>query len=197
MLIGLTGGIGSGKTAAGKFFNELGIDVIDADDLAKQSILEGTKGSRTIINRYGQKILDDNKEIDRKKLRAIIFENPVEKVFVESVIHPEVTKGIYSFIENAKSPYKIIIVPLLFETDSQSRYDRVLLIDSTEESQLQRATKRDNVDVENIKAIMASQFSRDKKLMLADDVIANNNSLAKLKDSVVQTNEFYLSLCNG
>ena len=196
MLIGLTGGIGSGKSAVGNFFIELGIDVVDADDLARAAIAEGTQGSDLIIKRFGNDILDHSQQIDRKKLRKVIFGNPEEKQFLESIIHPEVAKAMTEFVKNAQSPYKMIIVPLLFETDSQNMYDRVLFIDTSEELQIKRASARDGVDEANIKAIIGNQLPRNEKLKLADDIIVNNAGLDKLKKSVSQTHNFYLSLCN-
>ena len=196
MLIGLTGGIGSGKSAVGNFFIELGIDVVDADDLARAAIAEGTQGSDLIIKRFGNDILDHSQQIDRKKLRKVIFGNPEEKQFVESIIHPEVAKAMTEFVKNAQSPYKMIIVPLLFETDSQNIYDRVLFIDTSEELQIKRASARDGVDETNIKSIIGNQLPRNEKLKLADDIIVNNAGLDKLKKSVSQTHDFYLSLCN-
>ena len=196
MLIGLTGGIGSGKSAVGNFFIELGIDVVDADDLARAAIAEGTQGCELIIKRFGNDILDHSQQIDRKKLRKVIFGNPEEKQFVESIIHPEVAKAMTEFVKNAQSPYKMIIVPLLFETDSQKMYDRVLFIDTLEELQIKRASARDGVDEANIKSIIGNQLPRNEKLKLADDIIVNNAGLDKLKKSVSQTHNFYLSLCN-
>ena len=196
MLIGLTGGIGSGKSAVGNFFIELGIDVVDADDLARAAIAEGTQGSDLIIKRFGNDILDHSQQIDRKKLRKVIFGNPEEKQFLESIIHPEVAKAMTEFVKNAQSPYKMIIVPLLFETDSQNMYDRVLFIDTSEELQIKRASARDGVDEANIKSIIGNQLPRNEKLKLADDIIVNNAGLDKLKKSVSQTHDFYLSLCN-
>ena len=196
MLIGLTGGIGSGKSAVGNFFIELGIDVVDADDLARATIAEGTQGSELIIKRFGNDILDHSQQIDRKKLRKVIFGNAEEKQFVESIIHPEVAKAMTEFVKNAQSPYKMIIVPLLFETDSQKMYDRVLFIDTLEELQIKRASARDGVDEANIKAIIGNQLPRNEKLKLADDIIVNNAGLDKLMQSVSQTHNFYLSLCN-
>ena len=196
MLIGLTGGIGSGKSAVGNFFIELGIDVVDADDLARAAIAEGTQGSELIIKRFGNDILDHSQQIDRKKLRKVIFGNPEEKQFLESIIHPEVAKAMTEFVKNAQSPYKMIIVPLLFETDSQKMYDRVLFIDTLEELQIKRASARDGVDEANIKSIIGNQLPRNEKLKLADDIIVNNAGLDKLKKSVSQTHDFYLSLCN-
>ena len=196
MLIGLTGGIGSGKSAVGNFFIELGIDVVDADDLAKAAIAEGTHGSELIRERFGNDILDHSQQIDRKKLRKVIFGNPEEKQFLESIIHPEVAKAMTEFVKNAQSPYKMIIVPLLFETDSQNMYDRVLFIDTSEELQIKRASARDGVDEANIKSIIGNQLPRNEKLNLADDIIVNNAGLDKLKKSVSQTHDFYLSLCN-
>ena len=196
MLVGLTGGIGSGKSAAGSFFIELGIDVVDADDLSRAAIAEGTHGSELIRERFGNDILDHSQQIDRKKLRKVIFDNPEEKQFVESIIHPEVANAMTDFIKNAQSSYKIVIVPLLFETDSQNMYDRVLFIDTSEELQITRASARDGVDEANIKAIIGNQLPRNEKLKLADDIIVNNAGLDKLMQSVSQTHNFYLSLCN-
>ena len=196
MLVGITGGIGSGKSAVGNFFIELGIDVVDADDLARAAIAEGTQGCELIIKRFGNDILDHSQQIDRKKLRKVIFGNPEEKQFLESIIHPEVAKAMTEFVKNAQSPYKMIIVPLLFETDSQNMYDRVLFIDTSEELQIKRASARDGVDEANIKAIIGNQLPRNEKLKLADDIIVNNAGLDKLKKSVSQTHNFYLSLCN-
>ena len=196
MLVGITGGIGSGKSAVGNFFIELGIDVVDADDLARAAIAEGTQGSDLIIKRFGNDILDHSQHIDRKKLRKVIFGNPEEKQFLESIIHPEVAKAMTEFVKNAQSPYKMIIVPLLFETDSQNMYDRVLFIDTSEELQIKRASARDGVDEANIKSIIGNQLPRNEKLKLADDIIVNNAGLDKLKKSVSQTHDFYLSLCN-
>ena len=196
MLVGITGGIGSGKSAVGNFFIELGIDVVDADDLARAAIAEGTQGSDLIIKRFGNDILDHSQQIDRKKLRKVIFGNPEEKQFLESIIHPEVAKAMTEFVKNAQSPYKMIIVPLLFETDSQKMYDRVLFIDTLEELQIKRASARDGVDEANIKSIIGNQLPRNEKLKLADDIIVNNAGLDKLKKSVSQTHDFYLSLCN-
>ena len=196
MLVGLTGGIGSGKSAVGNFFIELGIDVVDADDLARATIAKGTQGSELIIKRFGNDILDHSQQIDRKKLRKVIFENPEEKQFLENIIHPEVAKAMTEFVKNAQSPYKMIIVPLLFETDSQNMYDRVLFIDTSEELQIKRASARDGVDEANIKSIIGNQLPRNEKLNLADDIIVNNAGLDKLKKSVSQTHDFYLSLCN-
>ena len=196
MLVGLTGGIGSGKSAVGNFFIELGIDVVDADDLARAAIAEGTQGCELIIKRFGKDILDHSQQLDRKKLRKVIFENPEEKQFLESIIHPEVANAMTDFIKNAQSSYKIVIVPLLFETDSQNMYDRVLFIDASEELQITRASARDGVDEANIKAIIGNQLPRNEKLKLADDIIVNNAGLDKLMQSVSQTHNFYLSLCN-
>jgi len=196
MLVGLTGGIGSGKSAVGNFFIELGIDVVDADDLARAAIAEGTHGSELIRERFGNAILDHSQQIDRKKLRKVIFENPDEKQFVESIIHPEVANAMTNFIKNAQSSYKIVIVPLLFETNSQNMYDRVLFIDASEELQIKRASARDGVDEANIKAIIGNQLPRNEKLKLADDIIVNNAGLDKIMQSVNQTHNFYLSLCN-
>ena len=194
MIIGLTGGIGSGKSSAGMLFTELGIDVVDTDDLARECIAFGTPGSKLLVEKFGDVILDSNKKIDRKKLRKIIFEHSHHKSFVESIIHPEVARKVNAFITSSNSIYKIIIVPLLFETNSQQNYQRVLLIDSPEEIQIERASARDGVDQDSIKSIINNQLSRSEKLRLADDIICNDGNLSELKKSVEKINDYYLSL---
>lgn len=194
MIIGLTGGIGSGKSSAGMLFRDLGIDVVDTDDLARECIAFGTPASMLLVEKFGDVILDSNEQIDRKQLRKIIFEHSHHKSFVESIIHPEVARKVNSFIASANSVYKIIIVPLLFETNSQQNYQRVLLIDSPETVQIQRASARDGVDQDSIKSIINSQLSRTEKLRLADDIICNDGNLSQLKKSVKKMNDYYLSL---
>ena len=139
MIIGLTGGIGSGKTIAGKYFQDLGVDVIDADDIAKETVMEPEgKSYQKFIQTFGIKYLDHENKIDRKKLRKLIFEDKDAKAFLESIIHPLVSEEIGAFIQSAKSLYQIVIVPLITETSSADFYDRILVIDCEVAKQLSR-----------------------------------------------------------
>jgi dephospho-CoA kinase len=124
MIVGLTGGIGSGKSAAGKYFVELGIDVIDADDISKNILDENIKAKELFIKNFGDKFLDKNNNIDRDLLRSEIFVNEEKKNILESIIHPIVREEITKFINQSDSIYKLIMVPLIYETNSQDFYER-------------------------------------------------------------------------
>ena len=153
MIVGLTGGIGSGKSAAANFFVELGVDLIDADDLAKNVLNKNSKGYELFINEFGEQYLDNDKNIDRDLLRKTIFNDSDKKNKLENIIHPQVRSGIEEFIKSSKSDYCIVVVPLIYETRSSSYYDRILVIDCDEEIQINRSAIRDNTENKEIKKI--------------------------------------------
>ena len=194
MIIGLTGGIGSGKSAAADLFNNLGIDSIDADDLAKDSLNISSEGYKLFIEEFGEKYLDVNKNINREFLRKDIFKDPVAKSKLEKIIHPLVRSGVQSFIENSISEYCIVVVPLIFETNSSKFYDRILVIDCDIDTQILRTSKRDKQADNEVKNIINNQATREQRLSIADDVIENNGSLESLKDAVTKTHEKYMEL---
>ena len=134
MIVGLTGGIGSGKSVAGDFFIELGIDVIDADHLSKNILDENVSAKKLFLEHFGEKFIDKNNSVDRALLRDEIFKNEDKKEALESIIHPLVREEIFNFIENSKSVYKIIMVPLIYETNSQDFYDKIVVVDCKEEN---------------------------------------------------------------
>ena len=183
MLIGLTGGIGSGKSLAGDFFKSKNIDVIDADDLAHNSLDREGEGYKKFLDIFGETFLDENSEIDRKALRKYIFQNPEMKNKLEEIVHPIVQNGILNFINNSNSIYRIIIVPLIAETNSSSFYDRVLAIDCKKEIQIERASKRDNSNKEQILKIIQSQASSEDRNKIANDVVQNNDCLLYTSDA--------------
>ena len=156
MIVGLTGGIGSGKSSAAKFFIELGIDVIDADEVSKNILDENLEAKDKFLDAFGKEFLDINNKINRSLLRSEIFKDEEKKTLLESIIHPLVREQILEFIENSKSIYKIIMVPLIFETKSQSFYDKIIVIDCEEKIQINRASKRDNKSRDNIINIIIS-----------------------------------------
>ena len=196
MIVGLTGGIGSGKSAAANFFVELGVDLIDADDLAKNVLNKNSKGYELFINEFGEQYLDNDKNIDRDLLRKTIFNDSNKKNKLENIIHPQVRSGIEEFIKTSKSDYCIVVVPLIYETKSSSYYDRILVIDCDEEIQINRSAIRDNTENKEIKKIISKQASREERLSIADDVILNNRTLDSLKEEVIKLHKKYIKLLN-
>ena len=144
MIVGLTGGIGSGKSVVGNFFTELGIDVIDADHVSKNILDENKSAKKLFVEHFGDKFIDKNNNIDRALLRDEIFKDENKKEALESIIHPLVREEIFNFIKNSQSIYKIVMVPLIYETNSQDFYDKILVVECSEENQINRASKRDN-----------------------------------------------------
>jgi dephospho-CoA kinase len=196
MIVGLTGGIGSGKSAAANFFVELGVDLIDADDLAKNVLNKNSKGYELFINEFGEQYLDNDKNIDRDLLRKTIFNDSDKKNKLENIIHPQVRSGIEEFIKSSKSDYCIVVVPLIYETRSSSYYDRILVIDCDEEIQINRSAIRDNTENKEIKKIISKQASREERLSIADDVILNNRTLDSLKEEVIKLHKKYIKMLN-
>ncbi len=194
MIIGLTGGIGSGKSAAANFFQNEGVTVIDADDLAREVIEINTPGYKSIVDYFGSRIIDANGLIDRASLRKEVFDNDEKKKVLESIIHPLVRDLMAERITMAQSSYSIVMVPLIFETNSMSNYNRILVIDCDPSLQLERATARDNNSKDQIKKIIDTQCSREERLSIANDVIPNNDSLNDLKTRSLIMHKFYLDL---
>ena len=194
MIIGLTGGIGSGKSAAAALFKDIGVDLIDADDLARDSLNINSEGYKLFIDEFGDKYLDENKNINRELIRKLIFNDSDAKSKLENIIHPIVRSGIETFIKNKKSDYCIIVVPLIYETNSSKIYDRVLVIDCDVDVQISRTSKRDNQTKSDIKNIVNKQATREQRLSIADEVIVNNGSLDLLRNEVLKIHKKYLEI---
>ena len=194
MIVGLTGGIGSGKSVAGDFFIELGIDVIDADHVSKNILDDNESAKKLFLEQFGEKFIDKNNNVDRALLRDEIFKNEDKKEALESIIHPLVRKEIFNFIENSNSVYKIIMVPLIYETNSQDFYDKIVVVDCKEENQIIRASKRDNKTKNDIINIMKNQASSDERMSIADEVIKNDSSLDDLKKQVIKVHQKLLGI---
>ena len=194
MIVGLTGGIGSGKSVAGDFFIELGIDVIDADHVSKNILDDNESAKKLFLEHFGEKFIDKNNNVDRALLRDEIFKNEDKKEALESIIHPLVREEIFKFIENSNSVYKIIMVPLIYETNSQDFYDKIVVVDCKEENQIIRASKRDNKTKNDIINIMKNQASSDERMSIADEVIKNDSSLDDLKKQVIKVHQKLLGI---
>ena len=196
MIIGLTGGIGSGKSAAANFFQNEGISVIDTDQLARKVIDKDTPGYSKVVDSFGANILDNNDSIDRAKLREAVFHDSEKRKILESITHPLVRELMVQKISSSTSPYSIIMVPLIFETNSAKNYDRVLVIDCDVEIQLERAMARDENSADLIQKIIDSQCSRSERLSIANDVIPNNHSIEDLQKRSLAMHNFYLGFCS-
>jgi dephospho-CoA kinase len=194
MIVGLTGGIGSGKSAAGKYFVELGIDVIDADDISKNILDKNIKAKELFIKNFGDKFLDKKNNINRDLLRSEIFINEEKKNILESIIHPIVREEIAEFINQSDSIYKLIMVPLIYETNSQDFYDKIIVVDCNEQNQILRASERDNKSKENIINIIKNQASRENRNSIADEIILNDSTLDNLRNQVIKVHQKLLGI---
>ena len=188
-VVGLTGGIGSGKSAATAIFEDLGIDVVDADLASREAVLPGSKALDQIQKKFGNEILLEDQSLNRARLREIIFDNSEDKTWLEQLLHPEIRHIIQSKLENSSSEYVILVSPLLFETDQHKFCNTTILIDSSLNSQISRTSKRDSVSEDSVKKIISAQMSRDDKLKIAEIVINNDDSLEQLESNVKKVHE--------
>jgi dephospho-CoA kinase len=194
MIIGLTGGIGSGKTAVSDSFESLGIDVVDADLASRVVVQKGKPCLLKIAQHFGEDILTKEAELDRAKLREIIFKSEEEKNWLESLLHPAIANQIQDELNASKSPYTILVSPLLLETNQKDFCSKVLAVDVPVETQVERTLERDGVSKEQVQAIINSQISRNDRLNLADEVIVNDGTLEDLEIAVKILHEKFLSL---
>lgn len=196
LTIGLTGGIGSGKSTVAKLFAEQGIDVIDADQLAREVTKPHTPALDQIVQHFGKKILNDH-QLDRKQLREVIFNDPKERTWLENLLHPLIRAAMKNKIEKVQSPYCILVIPLLIETKPHPLVKRILVVDVPESLQIKRAMERDQLSLEAVQAVLRSQVSRPQRLQAADDVITNDKDRASLQSQVLHLHERYLRLTHN
>ena len=194
--IGLTGGIASGKTTVANLFSDLGIKIIDADEIAHSITSKQGSAYNKIVKHFGEDVIGSDKELDRKKLRTIIFNNSELRKDLEQIIHPEVHSIINKQTFESQEPYQIIVIPLLIETGYQNFVDRVLIIDCSLKTQLTRLMNRDDEKLESARKIVANQIERKERLKFADDIIENEKktSISVLKKKVQQLHNNYLEL---
>ncbi|KPM85232.1 dephospho-CoA kinase [Pseudoalteromonas lipolytica] len=193
-VLGLTGGIGSGKSAVSAMFEEFGIQVVDADIVAREAVEPGSLGLKKITEHFGDEILTSNGSLDRAKLRAIIFADESQKQWLNNLLHPLIRESMLAQLQQATSQYVILVAPLLFENGLDQFCDHTLLIDVPVEVQITRTTARDNISVELAKQIIASQMPRADKQQKATDTLDNNRLLSEVKIDVQKLHEKYLTL---
>ena len=196
--IGLTGGIASGKTTVCDLFKKLSVEIIDADVISHELSKKGGAAFEEIIEAFEDEIIGDDGELDRKKLRSIVFNDNTKKKILERIIHPKVLLSINEKIKASQSDYLIISVPLMIETGMNAMMDRVLLIDCNVETQIERIIQRDQTSREEAIKIIESQASIESKRELSDDRIINNNetSIEELTLKVKELDDFYRNLNN-
>ncbi len=202
LIIGLTGGIGSGKSTVSQYFAELGVPVIDADQLTRQLVEPGQPALQEIFEQLGHELLTVEGELDRSQLRRRIFAHPEQRQTLEAILHPRAREAAEQQLSvlRASSPppdYVILSVPLLIESGWSDLVDRVLVVDTPPELQRQRASQRDGLDAEQIDAVMQTQVDRDTRLAAADDVIHNDSDLATLRKQVEALHRQYLQLARS
>ena len=190
--IGLTGGIGSGKTTAADYFAEFGAEVIDTDLLSRELVEPGQPALAEIVAAFGAEVLDGAGCLDRARLRERIFSDAAARRRLEQILHPRIRAAMLARAEQSTASYVIFVIPLLFETGQQDLVDRVLLIDVPEAVQRRRVAARDALDDAQIEQIMLAQTDRATRLRNADDVIRNDGSRDRLRAAVQSLHQQYL-----
>ena len=193
-MVGLTGGIASGKSTIANFFSDLNVPIIDTDLIARDIL--GTKSPALIEIRttFGDAVICADGSLDRNAMREIIFAEERKRQLLENILHPRIQKEAYQQIAQSIGPYVIVVVPLLYESSMKEAMDRILVVDCQEETQLQRLIERDNETIEQARLIIDAQASRADRLSIADDIIDNEGSIIRNKSSVMHLHKQYLQL---
>lgn len=192
--VGLTGGIGSGKSTIANLFAEHGVPVIDTDIIAHQIMMPDGPAYQSVIDNFGYDCLSADQTIDRKKLASIVFNSKEQKQQLESILHPLIWLIAEQKINDCNFPYCIIVVPLLFEGSHQARFNSILVVDCSEEEQIRRVIARDNRTKEEVSAIMNNQIKRSERLSLANNIISNSDTSDNLQTDVDELHQKYLKL---
>lgn len=195
--VGLTGGIGSGKSTAAAIFAGHGVPIIDADEIARRLAAPSEPAFREIVQAFGEDVVMADGKLDRERLRRIVFEDAARRHRLEAILHPRVHDEIERQTRCLNAPYCIIVIPLLIEANQHDLVDRIVVIDVDEDLQRQRVAARGQLPEEQIRQIIAAQLSRSERLRHADDVILNNAALADLRASVDRLHERYLAIAQN
>ena len=194
-VVGLTGGIGSGKSAAANLFAALGAAIVDTDVIARELTAPAGPAIPEIRSQFGAEYLTADGALDRAKMRLLVFQDPTARQKLEAILHPRIRAESRARIAAADRPYAIVVVPLLLETGAyRDLTDRVLVVDSAEERQIQRTSQRSALTAADVRAIMAAQLPRAERLARADDVLSNDGSMEELRRQVGELHAKYLAL---
>lgn len=194
LVVALTGGIGSGKSAVSRHLESLGVPVIDADRLAREMVEPGSPALAEIRALFGEGVVDDRGGLDREVLRKTVFSNPTQRERLEAILHPRIRRAMKDWLKRQSAPYAVLVIPLLFEAGQRSMADRVLVVDCEETLQVERVSRRDGLTREQIKQILAAQTGRQTRLAGADDIIENNGNLQELLEATEHLHRRYLAL---
>lgn len=197
LVIGLTGGIASGKTTVSNLFRKLGISIIDADVIARSLMQPGTAVFARVVEQFGSTIVTEDGTLDRKKLADMVFRDADKRRALEAIVHPPVRAEIEQQVAQAQGPYCIAAIPLLLEVNMTDLVDRILVIDVPEQVQITRLCERDGIDPEQARQILAAQVSRSQRLAQATEVIENQDDLSALERSVQDLHRHYCQLAAG
>ncbi|KGD60243.1 dephospho-CoA kinase [Alcanivorax jadensis T9] len=195
-VVGLTGGIGSGKTAATDFLAQQGITIVDADLASRVVVEPGQPALQHIADHFGEHVLTADGALDRRALREIVFADADALKVLEGITHPAIGEELKRQIAASESTYTVLVSPLLLETSQKALVDRILVIDAPAELQVKRAMERDHVPEEQVAAIIKAQMERTKRLDQADDVVENHGSLQVLHEQLASLHQRYLEMAN-
>ncbi|PMR73521.1 dephospho-CoA kinase [Billgrantia endophytica] len=200
MIIGVTGGIASGKSTVARAFEALGVPWVDADDVAREVVEPGEPALAEIAAHFGQRMLREDGTLDRRALRELVFTDPAERKWLEATTHPRIRQRLMAHLERLQAkgaPYVLLVSPLLFESGQHVMADRCLVIDVPESLQIARTAARDEVDETQARAIVAAQMPRDERLARADDVIDNGGGETSLAAQVAKLDRLYRELAHA
>ncbi|MFK7890965.1 MAG: dephospho-CoA kinase [Granulosicoccus sp.] len=200
LLIGLTGGIASGKSFVSRCFQTHNVKTIDADELAREVVEPGSAGLQALVDYFGSNILTITGSLDRSALRKIVFEEPGERAYLDKTLHPLIRELSEQRIEDARkkgASYIIYAVPLLVETDQQDRFDRIAVVDIPQHLQLERLMQRDDSSIEQAKNILKAQATREQRLAIADDVIDNSGTRQTTERRIAELHSLYIQLSDS
>jgi dephospho-CoA kinase len=195
--VGLTGGIGSGKSTVAELFARRGVSVIDTDLIAREVVQPTEPALAEIAREFGGAILDSRGELDRAQLRQRVFDDAAARARLEAILHPRIHAAVLERLGKVRAPYCLIVVPLLVETGFSELIDRLLVVDVDEARQLERASARDEVTTEAIRKIVSTQAKREDRLAHADDVLVNNGTVEDLEREVDRLHAHYLALARA
>jgi len=195
--VGLTGGIGSGKTTISGLFAELGVEVIDTDEIARSLTSKPQAAMTAIEAHFGPAVIASDGSLDRERMRELAFSDPEAREALQRILHPLIREEVQRRLAATASPYALVVVPLLVESRGYSFASRILVVDCSEEQQIARVVQRSGLSREQVQAIMASQASRSDRLAVANDVIHNDGEIGALRDQVQRLHDQYLALAES
>ncbi|MCW9023699.1 MAG: dephospho-CoA kinase [Gammaproteobacteria bacterium] len=197
LIVGLTGGIGSGKTTVANYFEKLGVPVIDTDVLARELVMSGQPALDELVQTFGSDIINIDGTLDRRTLRQQVFVSTEKRKQLEAILHPRIRDAVRNQLANLSTDYCIIVIPLLFEAKQGDLVQRILVVDCDEQQQVDRTQLRDKVEKSDVEHIMATQAERSTRLSKADDIIHNTSSIQELQQQVEILHDKYLQLAQG